>query len=60
MNNKINLNYDNLPKDDRRFSELMEKEAVKIDEHYKLALPMKDKELVLLITGRLKWSVCSH
>ena len=54
MNNKINLNYDNLPKDDRRFSELMEKEAVKIDEHYKLALPMKNKELVLLITGRLK------
>ena len=47
VNNKINLNYDNLSKNDRRFLELMEREAVKIDEHYQLPLPLKDKGLVL-------------
>ena len=48
VNNKINLNYDNLSKnDDRRFLELMKQEAVKIDRHYQLTLPLKDKELVL-------------
>ena len=47
VNNKINLNYDNLSKNDRRFLELMEREAVKIDGHYQLPLPLKDKELVL-------------
>ena len=30
-----------------RFLELMEREAVKIDGHYQLPLPLKDKELVL-------------
>ena len=43
----INLNYDNLPKNDRRFSELMEREAVKIDAHYQIPLALKGKELVL-------------
>ena len=47
VNYKINLNYDNLSKNDRRFLELMEREAVKIDGHYQLPLPLKDKELVL-------------
>ena len=47
VNNKINLNYDNLSKNDRTFLELIEREAVKIDEHYQLPLPLKDKELVL-------------
>ena len=47
VNNKIKLNYDNLSKNDRRFLELMEREAVKIDGHYQLPLPLKDKELVL-------------
>ena len=46
VNNKINLNDDNLSKNDR-FLELMEREAVKIDGHYQLPLPLKDKELVL-------------
>ena len=31
MNNKIILNYDNLSKNDRRFLELMEREAARID-----------------------------
>ena len=30
VNYKINLNYDNLSKNDRRFLELMEREAVKL------------------------------
>ena len=47
VNNKINLNYDNLPKNDRRFLELLKREAVKIDGHYQFPLPLKDKELVL-------------
>ena len=47
FNNKINLNYDNLSKNDRRFLELMERKAVKIDGHYRLPLPPRDKELVL-------------
>ena len=47
VNNMINLNYDNFPKNDRRFFELMEREAVKIDAHYQIPLPLKDKELVL-------------
>ena len=47
VNNKINPNYDNLSKNDRRFLELMEREAVKIDGHYQLPLPLKHKELVL-------------
>ena len=47
FNNKINFNYDNLSKNDRRFLELMEREAVKINGHYQLPLPLKDKELVL-------------
>ena len=47
VNNKIKLNYDNLPKNEKRFLELMEREAVKIDGYYQLPLPLKDKELVL-------------
>ena len=45
VNNKINFNYDNLSKNDKRLLELMEREAVKIDGHYQLPLPLKDKEL---------------
>lgn len=47
VSNKINLNYDNLSKNDKRFLEIMEREAVRIHEHYQLSLPLKDKELVL-------------
>ena len=47
VNNKINLNYDNLFKNDRRFLELTEREAVKVDGHYRLPLSLNDKELVL-------------
>ena len=47
VNNKIKLNYDTLSKNDKRFLELMEREAVKIDGYYQLPLPLKDKELVL-------------
>ena len=47
VNNKINLNYDNLPKNYRRFLELLKREAVKIDGHNQFPLPLKDKELVL-------------
>ena len=47
VNNKINPNYDNLSKNDRRFLDLMEGEAVKIDGHYLLPLPLRDKESVL-------------
>ena len=36
-----------MSKNDRRFLELMEREAVKIDGHCQLPLPLKDKELVL-------------
>ena len=44
---RLRVNYDNLSKNDRRFLELMEREAVKIDGNYQLPLPLKDKELVL-------------
>ena len=47
VNNKVNLNYDNLSKNDRRFLGLMKREAVKIDGHSQLPLPLKDKKLVL-------------
>ena len=47
VNNKINLNHDNLSKNNWRFLELMEREAVKIDRLYQLPLPLKAKELVL-------------
>ena len=47
VNNKINLNYDNLSRNNRRFLELMERKSVKIYEHYQLPLPLKDNELVL-------------
>ena len=47
VNNKIKFNYDNLSKNDKRFSELMEKESVKIDRHYQLPLQLKDKGFVL-------------
>ena len=38
---------DNLSRNNRRFLELMERESVKIYEHYELPLPLKDNELVL-------------
>ena len=40
-------NYDNLSKNDRRFLEFMEREAARIDGHYQLTLPLKDREVVL-------------
>ena len=45
--NKINLNYGNFSKNDRRLLELMEREVIKIDGHYQISLQLKDKELVL-------------
>ena len=47
VNNKSNLNYDNLSRNDRRFIEVTGREAVRIYRHYQLPLPLKDKELVL-------------
>ena len=41
VNNKINLNYDNLSKNERRFLELIEREAVKITGHCQLPLPLQ-------------------
>ena len=46
VNNKINLNYDNLSKNDK-FLELMEREATKINGHYQIALSLINKKLVL-------------
>ena len=46
VNIKINLNYDNLSKNDK-FLELMEREATKIDGHYQIALSLTNKKLVL-------------
>ena len=48
VNNKINLNYGNLSKNDRRFLGLMEREAVKISGPYQLPAPLKDEKLVKL------------
>ena len=47
VHNNINLNYDNLSRNYRRFLELMERESVKIDGYYLLPFLLKDKELVL-------------
>ena len=47
VNNKIYLNYDNLSKNDRRFLEVVEREAVRLDGHYQLPLPLKNKQLML-------------
>ena len=47
VNNKVNLNYDNLSRNDSKFLEFMEREAAKIERHYQLPLARKDKELVL-------------
>ena len=46
LDNKITLNYDNLSKNDRKFLELMERKAAKIDGYYQLPLPLKVQELV--------------
>ena len=45
--NKINLNYGNFSKNDRRLLELTEREVIKIDGHYQIPVQLKDKELVL-------------
>ena len=40
--NKISINYDKLSRNDRRFLDLMDQKAVKVDGHYELPLPLKD------------------
>ena len=47
VNKKINFNYENLSKKNKRFLKLMEREAVKINGHYQFPLPLKDRDLVL-------------
>ena len=45
--NKIGINYDKLSGNKRRFLDLMDQKAVKVDGHYELPLPMKDEDLRL-------------
>ena len=45
--NKINLNYGNFSKNDRRLLELTEREVIKIDGHSQIPHQLKDKELLL-------------
>ena len=40
--NKISINYDKLSRNDRRFLDLMDQKAVKVDGHHELPLPLKD------------------
>ena len=45
--NKMNINYDKLSRNDRRFLDLMDQKAVKVDGHYELPLPLKDEDIRL-------------
>ena len=45
--NKININYDKLSRNDRRFLDFMDQKAVKVDGHYELPLSLKDEEIRL-------------
>ena len=45
--NKISINYDKLSRNDRRFLNLMDQKAVKVDGHHDLPLPLKDKDIRL-------------
>ena len=45
--NKISINYDKLSRNERRFLDLMDQKAVKVDGHYELPLPMKDEDIRL-------------
>ena len=44
---KISINYDKLSRKNRRFLDLMDQKAVKVDGHYKLSLPLKDENIQL-------------
>ena len=43
--NKISINYDKLSRNDRRFFDLTDQKAVKVDGHYLLLLPLKDEDI---------------
>ena len=43
--NKISINCDELSRNDRRFFDLTDQKAVKVDGHYKLLLPLKDEDI---------------
>ena len=45
--NKTSVNYDKLSRNDRRFLDLMEHNAIKGDGHYKLPLPLKHEYIRL-------------
>ena len=45
--NKISVNCDELSWNDRRFLDLMDKRAVKVDGNYELPLPLKDEDMRL-------------
>ena len=45
--NKININYDKLSRNDRRFLDFMDQKAVKVDGHYELPMSLKDEEIRL-------------
>ena len=45
--NKISINYDKLSRNDRRFLDLMDQKAIKVDGHYELLLPLKDEDIRL-------------
>ena len=51
---KIGINYEKLSKNDRRFLDLMDQKAVKVDGHYELPLPLKDKVIRLTRTRQLQ------
>ena len=48
--NKISINYNKLPRSDRRFLDLMDQKEVKKDGHYELPLPLKDEDIRLSST----------
>ena len=45
--NKISFSYDKLSRNDRRFLDLMDQKAVKVDGLYELALSLKDEDIRL-------------
>ena len=45
--NKISINYNKLPRSDRRFLDFMDQKEVKKDGHYELPLPLKDEDIRL-------------
>ena len=43
---KKSINYDKLSRYERKFLYLMDEKAVKVDGHYELPLPLKDKDII--------------